>query len=173
VTNGVEPQTDLDIRYGEPDATATYWVAARRELAAAELYWISTVRPGGQPHVTPLIAIWHDDSIVFTTGPDERKARNLAENPHCTFTTGRNDLHSGLDLVVEGVARRVTNASALQGIADVYVEKYGETWRFEVVDAGFDHQGGRALVFAVTPTVAFGFGKGGYSQTRWTFPSTT
>jgi hypothetical protein len=164
-----QPATDLDIRYGEPDATATDWVAARRELAEAELYWISTVRPDGRPHVTPLIALWHDDAVVFTTGPRERKAKNLAENAHCTFTTGRNDLHAGLDIVVEGDARRVTDPDRLRRIADAYVEKYGEEWRFTLADGGFDHEGGHALVFAVAPTVAFGFGKGGYSQTRWTF----
>ncbi len=28
---------------------------------------------------------------------------------------------------------------------------------------------GEAVVFAVRPSTAFGFGKGGYSQTRWLF----
>jgi hypothetical protein len=52
----------------------------------------STVRPDGRPHVTPLIAVWHAGALWFATGPEERKARNLAENPSCVLTPGRSDL---------------------------------------------------------------------------------
>jgi predicted pyridoxine 5'-phosphate oxidase superfamily flavin-nucleotide-binding protein len=35
-------------------------VHATSVLQAAELFWISTVRPDGQPQVTPLVAVWHE-----------------------------------------------------------------------------------------------------------------
>jgi hypothetical protein len=39
-----------------------------------------------------------------------------------------------------------------------------------VRDGAFHHSHGRALVFAVAPITAFGFGKGErFSQTRWRF----
>src|SRR3712207_5757615 len=98
------PVTELDPRYGEDGVAAVPWEEAERVLAAAELSWLSTVRPDGQPHVTPLITAWHDGALWITTGPDEQKARNLAANPRCTLTTGCNTLHGGLDLVVEGTA---------------------------------------------------------------------
>lgn len=87
--------------------------------------------------------------------------------------TGCNLIGRGLDLVVEGDAHRVTDGGALRRIADAYLAKYGEEWRFEVREGGFVHEGGTALVFEVAPAVAFGFGKGEdtFSQTRWTFGS--
>jgi hypothetical protein len=47
------PTPELDPRFSEPDATPTAWDAARAALAAAELFWISTVRSTGRPHVAP------------------------------------------------------------------------------------------------------------------------
>jgi len=42
------------------------------------------------------------------------------------------------------------------------VSKYGEFWRYDVVDGGFQHPrtGGMVLVFRVSPRVGFGFGRG-------------
>jgi general stress protein 26 len=164
-----EPQTDLDPRYGEPEATATGWADAARELAAAELSWLSTVRPDGRPHVTPLLTVWRDGALHFCTGADERKARNLATNPHVVLTTGRNALKGGLDLVVEGTAVRVRDTGRLRELAEVWEQKYGSDWHFEVQDDTFDGQGGPAYVYRVEPVTAFGFGKDPYSQTRWRF----
>ena len=168
------PETTLDPRYSSEHATATAWEDARERLAGAELYWISTVRPDGRPHVTPLIAVWHDGALCFCTGEDERKARNLAANPHVVLTTGRNTMGDGLDLVVEGEAINVRDDARLRELADAWVEKYGEEWRFDVRDGAFRHTQdggrGRVLVFEVVPITAFGFGKGTtFSQTRWRF----
>jgi hypothetical protein len=166
------PSTTLDARFSTEGATETPWAEARSRLEEAEVFWISTVRPDGRPHVTPLIAVLVDDALVFCTGPDERKAKNLAENPHCVLTTGTNAIGEGLDIVVEGGAVRVTDDARLRQIADLYVSKYGEDWRFDVRDGAFRHSGGEqvALVFEVAPTQAFGFRKGNeFSQTRWSF----
>jgi DNA-binding transcriptional ArsR family regulator len=144
-------------------------VEARERFEDAEVYWLSTVRPDGRPHVTPLLSVWLDGALYFCTGPSERKAKNLAGNPHCTLTTGCNNLDEGLDLVVEGDAARMSDAAALRRIADAYESKYGGDWRFDVRDGAFHHRGGRALVYEVAPSTAFGFGKGEFSQTRWPF----
>src|SRR5215218_8145063 len=103
------PTTEFDERYSSPDATAADWVTAEAVLDEAELSWISTVRPDGRPHVTPLVAVWLDDALYFTTGADERKGRNLAENPHVVLTTGCNTWKEGFDVVLEGEAVRVTD----------------------------------------------------------------
>ncbi|HEY6550491.1 MAG TPA: pyridoxamine 5'-phosphate oxidase family protein [Solirubrobacterales bacterium] len=163
------PETSLDGRFSEPDATPTDWAEGRDYIEAAELFWLSTVRPDGRPHVTPLISVWLDDAAYFCTGADEQKAKNLARNPHCALTTGCNLLNEGLDVVIEGEAERVSDDTKLARIADAYESKYGRTWHFEVGDGVFHHEGGEALVFEVAPTTAFGFGKGEYSQTRWRF----
>jgi len=161
--------------FSTPDAVATGWTQARAELQAAQVYWLTTVRPGGRPHVTPLIGVWLDGALYFCTGPAERKAKNLARNPQCVLTTGCNSL-DGLDLVVEGEAAMVGEEAELRTVASAYESKYGAhftepdgTW-FGLADA---IRGGQALVYRVAPTTAFGFGKGKqFSQTRWRFTQT-
>ncbi len=39
------PVTQLAHRFSSPDASAGPWEDARDELAQAQLYWVSTVRP--------------------------------------------------------------------------------------------------------------------------------
>lgn len=165
-----EPATDVDPRYSEPEAAATPWARARARLVEAELYWVTTVRPDGRPHVTPLIGVWADEALWFSTGPGERKARNLAANAHCVLTTGENALREGLDVVVEGEAERVADDAALRRVADVHETKYGSEWHYEVRDGLFHHGAGTAYVFRVAPATAFAFRKGGsYAQTRYRF----
>jgi hypothetical protein len=68
------PETTLDTRFSDPDAAPTSWADTRRALEAAEVFWISTVRGTGQPHVTPLVAVWLDGALHFSTGAEEQKA---------------------------------------------------------------------------------------------------
>jgi nitroimidazol reductase NimA-like FMN-containing flavoprotein (pyridoxamine 5'-phosphate oxidase superfamily) len=165
-----EPLGELDRRFSSEGTSPVEWEAARTLLERAEIFWISTVRPDGRPHATPLIAIWLDDALYFCTGPTERKARNLHTNRHVALTTGCNRIDEGLDVVVEGDALRVHDDSKLQRVADEYVSKYGSDWRFTVRDGAFEHEGGTALVFEVSPRSVFGFRKGDeFSQTRWRF----
>lgn len=85
------------------------------------------------------------------------------------LTTGRNALRDGLDIVVEGIAVRVSDDAILQPVADRYEAKYGSDWHFDVRDGVFVGLGGPALVFSVAPATAFGFRRGEYSQTRYRF----
>jgi nitroimidazol reductase NimA-like FMN-containing flavoprotein (pyridoxamine 5'-phosphate oxidase superfamily) len=166
-----EPAAELEPHFSSDDATATPWAEARERLATAKVYWLSTVRPDGRPHVTPVAAVWLDDALYFTTGQTERKAKNLALNPRCVVTTGCNVLE-GLDVVVEGDAVRVTDEARLRQLADGYVAKYDQLFRFTVRDGAFYLEGGETevLVYELAPTRAFGFGKGeSFSQTRWRF----
>lgn len=165
-----EPVTDLHPQFSSEGATATAWAEGREHLEKAEVYWLTTVRPDGRPHVTPLVAVWLDDALYFCTGPDERKAKNLAGNAHCVITTGCKALTEGLDLVVEGDAVKVSDEAKLQRVADKYAAKYDPPFQFTVRDGVFYGEGGEALVYEVAPTTAFGFGKGQtFSQTRWRF----
>jgi hypothetical protein len=174
---GREPVAELDARFSSDGATAAPWARAHEGLRAAEVFWLSTVRPDGRPHVTPLLSVWLDDALYFCTGPTERKARNLLRNPHCVLTTGCATLGEGLDLVVEGDAARVTDDARLVRIADAYLAKYGSDWHFVVRDGAFRHDPeslrgadpGEAWVYEVVPSRVFGFRKGEFSQTRWRF----
>jgi nitroimidazol reductase NimA-like FMN-containing flavoprotein (pyridoxamine 5'-phosphate oxidase superfamily) len=167
---GTAPVAALDARFSSEHASPTAWVEARGRLEAAEVYWLSTVRPDGRPHVTPLLSVWLDDALYFCTGPAERKAKNIVRNPHCILTTGSNTLDDGLDVVVEGSAVQVSDHANLRRIADLYESKYGRDWHFEVRNGAFQGDGGEALVYEIAPATAFGFRKGDvYSQTRWRF----
>ncbi|WP_329616709.1 pyridoxamine 5'-phosphate oxidase family protein [Streptomyces brevispora] len=163
------PTAELDARYSSSDAEARPWADAAKVLTEAELYWLTTVRPDGRPHVTPLIGVWWQGALYFSTGADERKARNLAANTEVVLTTGTNTWAEGFDVVVEGRAERVTDTSLLTGLAETWEAKYGKFWHFDVQDGMFvGAQGNRAQVFAVSPRTVFGFGKGDpFSQTRW------
>ena len=164
-----QPTAQLDARYSDPGTQATTWNEGREHLERAEIYWITTIRPEGRPHVTPLIAVWLDDALYFCTGEGEQKARNLNGNPHCSLITGSNAYGEGLDLVIEGEAVRVTDDAKLARIADAYRAKYGSDWSFDVRDHAFSSGGNIANVFEVAPVTGYGFGKGTFSQTRWDF----
>ncbi|MFJ8676457.1 pyridoxamine 5'-phosphate oxidase family protein [Streptomyces sp. NPDC093589] len=169
-----EPATTLGEDYSSEGAAPTTWSAAVGGMTEAEIFWLSTVRPEGRPHVTPVLAVWADGALHFCTGPGERKAKNIEGNAYCVLTTstaGGNDLHAGLDVVVEGEAVRIEDEPTLLGLAEVFEAKYGSEWHFDVLDGAFKGAAGsRALVFRVVPVTAFGFGRGEtYSQTRWRF----
>ena len=164
------PTPDLHTGFSEPGATPTPWEDVVEVLESAELFWLTTVRPDGRPHVTPLVAAWLDDVLHFSTGPTEQKALNLRSNPHVILSTGCNRWHDGLDVVVEGDAVSVTDEPMLRRLAEAWTRKWDGRWRFEVRDGAFSHvEGGRADVFAVRPTKVLAFGKGSFSQTRFRF----
>jgi general stress protein 26 len=164
-----EPSTELDARFSDPDASSTSWQEAERALEAAQLFWITTVRRDGRPHVTPLVAVWSGGALHFCTGADEQKAVNLRTNPHVILSTGCNTWDRGLDLVVEGDAARVTDDGKLRQLADAWRSKWDGQWQFDVSDGAFRHEAGSALVFAVAPTKVLAFGKGAFSHTRHRF----
>src|SRR4051812_23240413 len=97
----------IDRRFSDPESTPTPWADAERVLERAELYWLTTVRADGRPHVTPLIGVAWDGALHFCTGLREQKARNLEHSADVALTTGTNTWAKGLDVVVEGRAVRI------------------------------------------------------------------
>jgi general stress protein 26 len=163
------PTTTLDTRFSDSDATPTSWDDAERVLETAELFWITTVRADGRPHVSPLVAVWLDGAIHFCTGDTEQKAVNLRTNSHVILTTGCNSWDHGLDVVVEGDAVQVRDDEALKRLADAWRTKWDGRWQFEAREGAFHHEVGAALVYAVAPTKVLTFGKGTFSHTRHRF----
>jgi PPOX class probable F420-dependent enzyme len=145
------------------------WERVDDALAGAELYWLATVRKDGRPHVTPVVGVWLDDAFVFCTGSTEQKFRNLEHDPAVAVTTGTNTWKDGLDVVIEGVAQRVTGRDALKTLADAFREKYGDDWDFENDDEVFNPNQQAAHVFRVAPSKVIAFAKSPHGQTTFRF----
>ena len=147
-------------------------VGDRRDvLDAAEIFWISTVRPDGRPHVTPLMAVLLDDVAVLLHRPDRAEGAQPRDEP-----AGRDDDGCQLDERRARPRRRRAMRSAsptsrtLAAAAERYTSKYG--WTFEARDGSLhSDDGGEAYLFRVDARTGFGFGKGEehFSQTRYRF----
>ena len=98
------------------DARATPCEDALRCLAEGGTYWLATAREDGRPHVMPVLAVVVDGALHFSTGAGTRKAKNLAQTPHRVVALSA----PGLDLVVEGMASKVTDERRLARVAGAY-----------------------------------------------------
>ena len=160
--------TTLDPRFSDPAATAATWDQTSQVLEDAQLSWICTVRADGRPHLTPLVAVWLDETLYFSTGGDEQKAVNLRGNPHVLLLTGCARWDEGLDVAAEGDAVQVTDEALLTRLARAWARKWDGQWQWQVRDGRFEPRGGGgpALVFAVRPAKILAFAKGQFGQTR-------
>ena len=168
--------------YGNPSAPAPDRADVERRLTEAQLYWLVTVRRDGRPHAVPLCGVWHEGAFFFCTGDAEQKMRNLEANQHVAVTAGplgADGWASGKDIVVEGVASRVTYDVDLRRLAEAWEAKYDGDWRWEVRDGRFfelsDSGGTResgedrgGLVFRVPPAKVMVFGDA-HGQTTYRF----
>ncbi len=132
--------------------------------------FLATMRPDGRPHAAGVGALWDGDKVYVVSGAGTRKSRNLAENPNCAVSMAL----TGIDLVIEGVAERVTDDATLQRLAQRYAD---QGWAPTVKDGAFTHEYSAPSagpppwdLYAVTPTTVFGVlaaEPGG--ATRWRF----
>jgi hypothetical protein len=109
--------TNLD-RYG---SAALPWSRPHDQLAAGTPgpetpFFLGTSRPDGRPHAAGIGAVWVDGDLYFVSGAGTRKSRNLAANPACTVSARL----EGIDLVLEGEARTVTDPATLERLAAAY-----------------------------------------------------
>ena len=84
----------------------------------ARTKWLVTVNEDGSPHVTAVGALWVDGSFWFQTGTGTRKSRNVARDPRCSVALSIRDA----DVVVEGVAERVTDPATVARIAKAWAD---------------------------------------------------
>lgn len=168
----------IDPRYGNAAAVPPRWEVVDGLLREAELYWIITVRSDGRPHAVPVVGVWQDGAFAFCTGAEEQKHRNLETNPKVAVTTGSTGAQGwnrGKDVVLEGIARRVTDRRSLLRLASAWAAKYGDDWRFEVRGQEFvqlhgpdEASRGGAEVYRVPPSKVMVFGDE-HGQTTYRF----
>jgi len=138
------------------------WSTAEQRLVAARNYWVSTASAAAVPHAMPVWGVWLEGRFLFSTGPRTRKARNLASNARAVV-----HLESAAQLVVvDGVARQVSDATVIESFVSAYNPKY--RWNFTAADLSSGE------LFEVSPLKAFAWlGDEGAdfsaTGTRWVF----
>jgi hypothetical protein len=162
---------NLDIYGGKPIP----WSRALKQLeaSASGTYWLATTNPDGRPHVAAVGALWIDGKIYFVTGSHTRKGRNLAANPKCVVSVSL----TGIDLVLEGSAVRVSDRPTLLRLARRYA---AQGWPASVSGAAFTAEysapsAGRPPwnLYVVRPSTAFGVSTAEPpGATRWRFERT-
>ena len=163
MTNAVIPvSTRLDPRYSDPAAKAISWAETERVLAQAQLFWLTTVRADGRPHMTPVAAAWGGGAVHFHTGTEEQKYLNLATNQNVVLSTGCSTWDRGLDVIVEGLAVQVTDTATLAGVVGLWADKWDGRWKLAAVDGEvhnteFDVT---SRLFTVVPSKVFAHAKG-------------
>jgi hypothetical protein len=165
-----EPVTTLDPRYSDPAAVPTPWAVTLAALEAAELAWLVTVRPDGRPHATPVVPVWAEDGLHFTTSEKEQKAANLRANDRVLLQMGRLDWESGIDVVVEGRASLATDPAVLPRLAVAWRERWGGRWAYEARGDRLHHPGGfPVMTYSVRPEQVLAFAEGTFSHTLYRF----
>jgi pyridoxine/pyridoxamine 5'-phosphate oxidase len=162
---------NLDI-YG---AAPIPWSRALKQLEASAngTYWLATTNPDGRPHVVAIGALWVDGKIYFTSGTRTRKGRNLAAKPDCVLSVSL----TGIDLVVEGTAVRITDRPTLLRLAKRYA---AQGWPASVSGGALTAEYSAPSagpppwnLYVVRPTTAFGVATAEPSgATRWQFENT-
>jgi len=139
------------------------WKWAEDRLKKTREYWIATTRADGRPHVMVVWALWMDGAIYFSTGAKTVKAKNLAENPHCTMCTQ----DSAEAVIVEGMVETERNVETVRRFVPLYERKY----KFKLGEMGENLIALKDPLFCLRPKVAFGFWekKFGSTATRWIF----
>jgi hypothetical protein len=159
---------NLDI-YG---AKPIPWSRALKQLGSSSqgTYWLATTKPDGRPHVAGTGALWVDGKIYLVSGTRTRKSRNLATNPSCVVSVSL----TGIDLVLEGRAMRVTDRPTLLRLAKRYAAR---GWPVSVSGAALTAEysapsAGPAPwnLYVVRPTTVFGVSTADPpGATRWRF----
>lgn len=133
-------------------------------------FWLATVNPDNSPHVMPLGVLWIDGAFYFNSGPGTTKSKNLARNPRCALTVATDPF----DLVIEGVAVRVTDQAKLNRLAEAFA---GQGWKPTVRDGAFYAEysapaAGRPpwYVYEVRPAMVYALGTAEpFGATRFRF----
>ena len=125
---------------------------AEERVSKSRNLWVHTTFPDGRPHAMPLWAVWVDGKVMFSTGRESRKAKNLTRDPRVVITTedGRQAV------VIEGTAERVS-------MGDAFVEAYRQKYDFDIRSMADEP------VFAVTPkrVIAIDEDRFTTAPTRW------
>lgn len=112
------------------DGYVIQWQDVENELELAQMYWITSLQDG-IPHSVPVIAIWHEGALYSCNPRSEQKYKNLQADPTCQALIGSNQLNTGLNVAVHGVAEEMTEMEDRLRFGKQMAEKYPQPWRFQ------------------------------------------
>lgn len=95
----------------------------RRILDTTVVVHLATVSPDGAPHSVPLWVTTRGDQILFLTGPESRKARNLRRDPRVALSLTPAD-NPFLPVVIRGRVVEWIDGDAAWAVADEIAMKY-------------------------------------------------
>jgi nitroimidazol reductase NimA-like FMN-containing flavoprotein (pyridoxamine 5'-phosphate oxidase superfamily) len=131
------------------------WDFVERRLTDEHAYWVTTLRPDGNPHVRPTWGVWVEGTFYCGGGERTRWVRNLSTN--ADIVVHPRDAEEVV--IIEGTAERIdddtANRSLLELVDRAYESKYG-------IEHG-------APFFAVRPATVFAWSEYPADATRWQF----
>lgn len=125
-----------------------------RRFAESRCSWLSTVRPEGGAHATPIWHVFHDGCVYLVTTPTAVKLRNIQCNPGVVIT------HPDpmKVIIVEGTARLV------EGMTDALQPYFQSKYDWDIA-ADEDYQS----IIEIRPTKVLAWGEDEADHpVRWT-----
>jgi general stress protein 26 len=125
-----------------------------RRFAENQCSWISTVRPDGRPHATPIWHVWRAGRAFIVTRAAAVKATNIRLNPNVVIT----HTDARFPVIIEGRASFAPEAE--EALRPLFLAKYD--WDIST-DADYD------TIIAITPEkiIAWGEEDGRRWQKNW------
>jgi hypothetical protein len=146
----------------DPSKGLKPWSWALERLEKSHNYWVATTRPGGRAHLMLVWGVWWENAFWFSTGPNTRKAKNIAALAYCAIGTEQADEA----VILEGVPQEITDRAIWKRFAAIYNKKYGGDVEPMLITSGGN-------VYRVDPQTAFGQDEHAAnfaeSATRWRF----
>jgi PPOX class probable F420-dependent enzyme len=121
-------QSELDAFLGEPHIAV-----------------VATVTPAGAPHAMPVWYAWRNGQLLFHTGGDSKKMRNLRTNPRITAVIDSKVAPYKV-AVIEGTAQELAGDAALA--RQIAIHYLGERGGARYAESS----GEPGVLVAVTPT---------------------
>lgn len=149
------PSTEASYGIPAEETGMLDWESVVKRMRGDRSYWVTTIRPGGRPHVRPTWGVWIDGAFHCGGGERTRWVQNLGADP--SIVVHRGDPEEVV--IVEGEAERIDRESAgeerIERLEAAYREKY---------DVGHG-----TPFFRVHPERVLAWSEYPTDATRWTF----
>lgn len=106
-------------------------------LSEPNIAVVATAAPSGKPHAMPIWYLWRDGKVLFHTGGDSKKMRNLRANDRISIVVDTKVAPYKV-VVIEGKAKELPGDKSLaREIAIHYLgEKQGERYASQSTEPG-------------------------------------